>query len=229
MKKYAVLGLGHFGYGVAVHLAERGQEVLAIDRDPDLVQRIKDKVPHAVCADVTDEEAIRQLDVDEVEAAIVAIGEDQLGAILATAILRKIGVGRIIARAISPIHRRILLLIGANEVVSPEGDLGRQLAERLTTPGFLELMKFTSGRRLVEIQAKPDWVGQTIGEVGFRAEFGVNVIAIRRNKPAVTDTGENVFEEELNDMPGPDDRLDESDVLVLIGPQERIDALRSGA
>ena len=72
-------------------------------------------------------------------------------------------------------------------------------------------------------------MGQTIGRIGFRAELGVNVIAIRRNRPAIDETGENVFEEELNDMPGPNDRLEEGDVLVLIGPQERIEALRSGA
>ncbi len=228
MKKFAVLGLGHFGYQVAIRLAERGQGVLGIDRDEQLVQRIKDKIAHAVCADVTDEEVMRQLGVEEVEAAVVAIGEDQLGAILATAILRKIGVTRIIARAISPIDERILLLIGANQIVSPEIEIGKQLAERLTTPGFLEVLRLSSGRRLVEIEAKAAWLGRTIGEIGFRSQFHVNVIAIRRKVPAISETGETVFEEELNDLPGPNDRLQEGDALMLIGSDEDISALRDG-
>ncbi len=225
MSKIAVLGLGQFGSRVALELADRGQDVLAVDHDTDVVARLRDRVALAVTADVTDEDAMRGIALDEVDAAVVAIGEQQLVTILGTAILRQIGVPRIVARATTPIQARILTLIGANEVVFPEDEIGVQVANRLVAPDFSEIITLRSGRKVVEIGVQPDWVGRTIGEVGFRRELGVNVIGVKRVEPAVSEDGSNVTENVVNDLPGAEDTLAEGDVLIVMGPAERIDAL----
>lgn len=226
MKQFAVLGLGQFGFRVADALASHDQEVVAIDRDESAVAAIKGRVAHAVCADVTDEDAMSQVGLDDVEAAVVAIGEDQLATILATAVLRRIGVTRIVARSVNQTQARILRLIGANEVLSPEDEIGRQIAERLITPGFAEVMSLASGRRIVELAVITDWIGRTIGEVGFRRSHGVTILGVKRKRTVIADTGESTTEEELNDMPGPEDRLEEDDVIMVIGSDEAIAGLR---
>jgi trk system potassium uptake protein TrkA len=226
MKQFAVLGLGQFGSRIAAELAARDQEVVAIDSDEAAVAAIKGRVAHAVCADVTDEDAMSQIGLEDVEAAVVAIGEDQLATILATAVLRSIGVTRIIARSVSPTQQRILKRIGANEVLSPEDEIGRQVAERLITPGFAEVIALASDRRIVEMRVITDWVGRTIGELDFRRRHGATILGIKRPRTVIADTGESTTEVELNDMPGPGDRLEEDDVIMLIGPDEAIAELR---
>lgn len=226
MKQFAVLGLGQFGFRVADELASKDQDVVAIDRDESAVAALKGRVAHAVCADVTDEDAMSQIGLEDVEAAVVAIGEDQLATILATAVLRRIGVTRIIARSVNQTQARILRLIGANEVLSPEDEIGRQIAERLITPGFAEVVALASGRRIVEMTVVTDWVGRTIGEIDFRRRFGVTILGVKRKRTVIADTGESTTEVEMNDMPGPGDRLEEDDVIMLIGSEEAITKLR---
>ena len=225
MQKIAVLGLGQFGSRVALELADRGQEVLAIDHDADVVARLRDRVTLAVTADVTDDDAMHEVPLDEVDAAVVAIGEQQLVTILSTAILRQLGVPRIVARATNPIQARILRLIGANEVVFPEDEIGVQVANRLVSPDYTEVLTLRSGRKVVELGVQADWVGRTIGEIGFRRELGVNVIGVKRVQPGVSTEGENVTEAVVNDLPGADDALAEGDVLILMGPPDRLAAL----
>jgi trk system potassium uptake protein TrkA len=226
MKQFAVLGLGQFGRKVAVMLSERGHDVLAIDSSEEVVEEIKDKVAHAVRADLTDEDAMRRLGLEEVEAAVIAVGEEQLVTILATAVLRKIGVTRIIARSASETETRILRLIGANEVLSPETEVAKQVAQRLTSPGYFEVLELATGEKLVEIGVRPAWIGRTIGEIDFRARLGVNIVAIKRREPALTDAGESLMKEAVNCLPSATDRLEERDVLLVIGTAERIEKLR---
>jgi trk system potassium uptake protein TrkA len=226
MKQFAVLGLGQFGRTIAIMLAEDGHDVLAIDSSEEVVDEIKDKVAHAVRADLTDEDAMRRLGLEDVEAAVIAVGEEQLVTILATAVLRKIGVTRIIARSASETETRILRLIGANEVISPETEVARQVAQRLTSPGYFEVLELATGEKLVEIGVKPDWIGRTIGDIDFRARLGVNIVAIKRGVPGLTETGESVMNESVNCLPSATNRLEERDVLLVIGSAERIEKLR---
>lgn len=229
MKRFAILGVGQLGDRIARQLAENGQDVLAIDSNEDAVTAIKEHVSLAMCADITDEAAMREAGLEDVEAAVITVGDAQLVTILSTAILRKIGVPRIIARSASPIQTRILKLVGANEVIEPEFEVGRQIAERLTTPGFFDVLRLRSGQRLVEMDVLADWAGRTISDIAFRKDKGVNVVGIRRTKHAVNDAGESVTEEVVLEMPAAGDRLETGDVLLLLGPSDRIDALRKEA
>jgi trk system potassium uptake protein TrkA len=133
--KFCVIGVGRFGYHVAVTLAENGMEVLAIDANETIIASIKDKVTQAICLRITDEESLRSVGVEDMDTVIVAMGENFAQSILVTALLkRRLHIKTIITRSISDIHRDILLLIGADQVVLPEREEGRRVADILPDP-----------------------------------------------------------------------------------------------
>ncbi len=229
MKQYAVIGLGKFGYKVAVTLAERGGEVIAIDSDQRKVEEIKDLVAQAVCLDSTDEAAMKAIGISEVDVAVVAIGDDREASILTTGMLKRIGVGKIIARATSDLHAQILELIGAHKVISIEDQMGEQLARSIIAPDILEHITLGSGHSLAEIIPRREFVGKSLREINLRAKYGVHVVAIRRKIPAIDEHGENKFEIEVRDFPGPDDVIEENDILVVVGDDKSIESLTAGA
>lgn len=130
-KRYLVIGLGRYGMALASSLAEQGAEVIAADRDLTLVEELRDRVSLAVELDATDPRSLRSLEAERVEAAIVAIGEDFESAVLTIAALKEVGVKRIVARARQPREARILSVIGANEVILIEPEMGRMVGQRL--------------------------------------------------------------------------------------------------
>jgi len=127
----AVIGLGTFGEKTATSLFEKGAEVIAIDKNERLVDKIKDRVTQAVLLDVTDERALRALDISDVDVAIVAIGDNRENSIMAVAMLRKLGVGRVIARATDPLHEHVLAEIGASETIKVEEEMGEIIASKI--------------------------------------------------------------------------------------------------
>ena len=134
MARFAVIGLGRFGMSLATHLTEAGAEVVAIDADRRVIENIKDEVTVAVALDATDEHALRAQNLEKVDAAIVCMGESFEANQLATLLLKNIGVKRIIAKANTTTQRHILQLIGADQVISPEEEMGAKLAKRLLVP-----------------------------------------------------------------------------------------------
>lgn len=226
MALFVVLGLGQFGRQAALSLEEKGAEVIAVDRDGRKIDNIKDDVSHAVRADSTDEEALRSIGVGDASTAIVALGDDDFEAsVLTTAVLKSLGVGRIIARASTPLQGRVLELVGATRVVFPETQFATQLARSLVAKNVLESIPLATGHSLVEIGAREDFVGRTLKELDLRARYGVNIIAIRRRNRVVGDDGEVRLRDEINDLPHPSDVLHPDDVLVVVGSDERIEEL----
>ena len=148
---FAVFGLGTFGAEVCRVLAEKGGKVIAVDRDPDVVEKNKNIVTQAVLMDSTDEEALKNLALDEIDVAIVVIGENLDASILTTALLSKLGVPYIIARAITDIHAQILKQVGATENINIEINSGRELATRLISPDILENIPISAELKLVEL------------------------------------------------------------------------------
>jgi trk system potassium uptake protein TrkA len=132
----AVIGLGIFGSKTATKLFEQKADVIAIDKDPILVDKIKDKVTRAVCLDVTDEKALRAEDISDVDAAIVAIGDNAEMSILAVATLRKLGVGRVISRAKDNLHEHVLREVGASEIIRIEEEMGELVASKIISPTY---------------------------------------------------------------------------------------------
>lgn len=217
MRRYAVIGLGQFGRQLAISLTELGSEVLAIDSDERVIEAIKDKVAQAAVLDARDASALAGAGVTEAETVIVAMGEDLEASVLTTALLHEMGVGRIVARASSDLHKRILTTIGAHRVVNPEKDFALNLAHELEAPSLRSRAVLETGHRVVEVETRQSFWGKTLIDLDFRNRYGLNIIAIRRQVASVGPNGEMEIEEETNDMPTGADVLQKGDVLVVLG------------
>jgi len=228
MKQFAVIGLGKFGMKVALTLTEKGGQVLAVDEDIRKVEEVKDHVAQAVCLDSTDEDAMRAAGLEDVDAAIVGAGENLEFSILATAILKKLGVPNIVARAVSDLHAQILERVGATRDIMVEEQMGEQVARSIIAPEIHEQFALATGHSLAEVVPRPEFIGQSIGKINFRQQFGVNIIAIQKRIPIVTPEGKNSFQVLINDLPKPSDVIEDNDVLVVVGSDENIERLARG-
>jgi trk system potassium uptake protein TrkA len=228
MKQFAVIGLGKFGMKVALTLAEKGGQVLAVDEDIRKVEEVKDHVAQAVCLDSTDEDAMRAAGLEDVDAAIVGAGENLELSVLSTAILKKLGVPHIVARAVSDLHAQILERVGATRVINVEEQMGAQVARGIIAPEIHEQFALATGHSLAEVVPRPEFIGQTIGKINFRQQYGVNIIAIQKRLPVVTAEGRNSFQIQINDLPKPSDVIEDNDVLVVVGSDENIEKLARG-
>ncbi|HPW58074.1 MAG TPA: TrkA family potassium uptake protein [Candidatus Rifleibacterium sp.] len=220
--QYAVIGLGRFGAKLASSIFAKGGEVMAIDKDPEAVDAVKDHVSQAVQCDCTNEKALRELGVQDLDVAIVAVGDNIETSILVTAILKRLGVHRILSRALTKMQGQILSEVGAHEVFSLEEQMGEQIADRLISPHILESIKLSSGHSLTELEPPSAFIGKSLKELNVRAHYGVNVIAIKTRKPAINEKGENIVKMVLNDLPSPDEKISPNDILVLVGRDEKI-------
>lgn len=207
MKSFVVIGLGRFGTAVATQLCDLGNEVLVIDRQPERVQAIADRVTHAVVGDATDEEVLRSLGVRNFDCAIVAIGSDLSSSTLAALSLKEQGIGTLICKAQSTAHKKILEKIGADRVVFPEREMALKLAQGLTSSSVVEYIELSDDYGIAELAVPPAWVGKTIREVNVRAKYGINILAIR--------TGDDMLV-----APGANQVLMRDCVLVVLGRSE---------
>jgi trk system potassium uptake protein TrkA len=223
----SVIGLGKFGGRTATRLAERGIEVIAIDINEEAVEKLKDKVTNAVCLDATDERALRQISISDVDVAIIAIGDNMEVSIMAVAMLRKLGVGRILARAVSQLHEYVLKDIGASEIIRLEEDMGDIVASRIVAPYVLHQYNFAAGYSLVELKLGKKFEGRTLVESKMKQNYSLNVVAIQRRKPYITEEGRSAFRIEYNDNPLPMDIIHEDDILVLVGNEKNFNKLYS--
>ncbi|OGP32332.1 MAG: potassium uptake system protein [Deltaproteobacteria bacterium GWC2_42_11] len=228
MRKFAVIGLGRFGYGVAKTLTEKGCEVLAIDSDEEKVKDVSNFVTHAVQLDATDEDALHHVGIQYVDVAVVSIGENIEASILIVMTLKEMGVKEVVAKAVTPIHGKVLRNIGVSKVVFPERDMAIKIANSLAVPNILEQIELSSEYSIIETTVPENIAGRTLIESGIRDRFGVNVIAVKKRVPTITESGEPDFVEEWNVSPMPEDRLEEGDVLVLLGPNEGLNKLKKG-
>lgn len=225
MAKFAVIGLGRFGWTVATTLASTGIDVIAIEKNSKLIEDIKDKVALAACLDSTDESALRGLSINEVDAVVLAIGSSIQDSVLTCAILKKIGVNMIYAKVENNLHARILEFMGVKNIYFPEEMVGEQLAKTLISKNILEYVSLTSGHIMIELVAPYEFVGKTLQELALPAEKGINVVAIKYNYLNIAEDGNNVVEVRINDMPGANDYVREGDILILLGPKGNIDKL----
>jgi len=227
MKRFLIIGLGRFGRRLAQALTEAGEEVIAADIREEVVERLRDEVALAVHLDATDPEPLRSQDVADVDAAIVAIGEDFEANALATATLKSMGVPRVISRASSEIQRRILSRIGADEVIFPEEERAVRLANQLANPNILEHLVLSEGHSLVQIRAPSAWHNKTLGDIDLRRKYEVNLVAIKRPAQSEGEQEEEGPAEELLDLPMAHTIIRQGDVLVLVGATESLTQLPS--
>lgn len=226
--QYVVIGIGTFGKKIIDTLTEHGADVIAIDRDKQAVEEVKDTASIAITLDSTDEESMHAAKIEDVDAAVVALGDAQEEAILTTTILKKMGIYPIIARAANPLYAHVLKLVGADEVIIIEEVVAEDIANRLLAPEISERVFLTSGHSLVEFQVKREFVGKTLRDLNIRNRFGVNVIAIKRIISKIDDEGKVYEQVEMNDLPGPEDIIKEGDVLIIVGAETDIQKIALG-
>ena len=214
-KVFAVFGLGAFGMEVCRGLVEKGGKVIAFDHRPQPIEKIKDLVTQVMVLDSTDEDALRSAPLENVDVAIVAIGDDVEASILTTALLKNIGVPYIIARAVTDVHMRVLRQIGANEVINLEIEEGRRIASRLLTAEVLETIPITEDYSIIELYVPESMVGKSLERLNLRRGYLVNVIAIERFKTTVDEVGNPVKEERVI-LPTKDDVLLGEDILIMV-------------
>ena len=212
-KSYVVIGMGRFGTSVAERLYELGNEVLAIDTNPDKVQRMESKVTCAVVADVRDEEVLRSLGARSCDCAVVAIGSDLATCIIATLNLKDLGVPQVICKAEGDMQKRALEKIGADKVLIPEREAGVKLAQAVTSSSILDFIELSDQYGIAELTLPEAWVGKTIRELNIRAKYGVNIIAVRENG-------------KINVVPDADEPLPAGCVLVAVGANDKLTRLR---
>ncbi len=215
MQRFAVLGLGRFGMSLARQLHAAGQEVIAVDSDLELIEHIRDEVTLAVAMNCTDEAALKAHKVDEVDVAIVSIGDDFEAATLATVMLKQLGVKRVISRAVSPMLARILTRIGADEVVNPEDESADRWAARLVMSHFLNQVVLGHDFSVVELITPEQWVGKTLIELDLRRSANVNLVAIKSHEQVVGSP-----DRWQTRLPGVDEPLKADDSLVIVGSDE---------
>jgi trk system potassium uptake protein len=222
-KHFAVIGLGRFGFSVAKTLAKYGSEVIAIDREEERVKKVAEFVSYAVQLDAMDEKALRSVGVQNVDTAIVSIGENIEASILVVMLLKEMGIRNIIAKAVTTLHGKVLENLGVRRIIFPERDMAIRVAHSLIRPKVLEQLELSEEYSIVELPTPTHLFGKTVKESQLRTKYGVNLIAIKRK---VT-TEKGIIKEAWNVTPLPSDTMQEGDVLVLIGVNKDIDRLES--
>ncbi|WP_300379293.1 TrkA family potassium uptake protein [Clostridium sp.] len=206
-KQFVIIGLGRFGASIAKTLHALGNDVLAIDKDEDIVQEISDEVTHAVQLDATDENALRSLGIRNFDVAVVTIGDNIQSSIMATLLVKELGVKYIIAKAQSDLHSKVLYKIGADRVVLPEKEMGVRIAHNLVSTNILDYIELSPDYSVIEIQASENWAGKTLNDLGLRSKYGINIMAIKRGN-------------DVNISPLAEDVIESDDVIVAIGSGE---------
>lgn len=212
-KSFLVLGAGRFGTSVAITLDKLGQEVCVIDKDEDAVQDISGKVTHCIIGDCCDEAVLKSIGAPNFDTVIVALSQDMQASILITVILKEIGVKHVMSRAQDDIHRKILEKIGADEVLMPEQQMGDKLAHRLASVKRLNDLELSDEFSVAQIECPAKWVGKNPITLDVRNKYGINIIAVERG-------------DEVRLAIMGDDKFKKDDVLVIVGRNEDIEAIK---
>ena len=223
MRQFAVIGLGRFGFKVAETLTQKKAQVIAIDKNHMLVEKVRDMVTVALQFDSTDEEALRESGIQDVDVAVVCIGEDVESNIMTTTLLKNLGIQEIVSRASSRLHAQILKEVGATRVVFPEEDMGLRVANSILEPGVLEYIELGADCNLAEIEVKGEFTGKMFKELDIKSKYHVDVIMIMEKVKQKSDKDGLIFEKEMKKLPTPDYVLREKDVLVVVGNSKDIE------
>ncbi len=214
--------MGRFGQHLAKALTAAGEEVIGIDRDAEVVVRMRDEVAMAVRLDGTDKEALESQSIREVDAAIVGIGEDFESAALTVAALKELGVRHIVCRAMTEIQERILLKVGADAVASAERESALRWAHRLTLPRLDQYVELGEGYSMIYVKAPRSFHQKTLLELNLRKKYEVNLVAIRRTVEVHTEEDEKKKTRQIITVPRPDTTILPDDVLIVVGSNESL-------
>ncbi len=224
-KYFGVFGLGTFGLQVCNSLVRKGGKVIAIDKNIDKIEKVKNTAIQALLLDTTDEEALNNAPIEDIDVAIVGMGDSIESSILTTAILKKRGVPRIIARAISQIHERVLKQIGATEVLNLQIEQGKRLANNLMSPQIIDRIELGNQQVLAEIVVPESFVGKSLIKLDLRKKLNVNIVSIKRHERNVNDEGSSI-NEEIVIFPQAETVFHGSDRLIVAGLENEIEKMK---
>jgi trk system potassium uptake protein TrkA len=215
MKRVVVIGLGIFGFNLAKTLYESGLDVVAIDKNKDLVQQIKEYCTKAVHADATSRDVMDSLGIHENDVVIISFGEDLAASTLTTLHLKEMKVKTIIVKAPNEDHKRVLEKVGATEVIIPEKEMADKIARSLISPNVLDYIPLSEDYTISEIVPPASFYGKSIGDLHLRGKFHVEVIAVKEMLP-----------DRVRMVPRADFVIKDSDILVVIGKTEDVQKIK---
>ncbi len=222
-KTFAVIGLGRFGSQIARALIEKGFEVIVVDENEERVNEFSEIASGAFVMDATDEKALKDAGIGEVDCAIVSVGQNISSSILITMLLKELGVKEIIVKEIMPIHGKILERLGATKIINPEKDTALRLAHSFTSPRIFDIIEVSPEYSIMEVIAPKVFWNQALKDIRLRQEYRISVIAIRRKKTIFRENGVPDFEEEVIIAPGAEQEIEENDILVLLGKEKDLE------
>lgn len=206
MKQILVVGCGRFGSSVAKTLSKLGHDVMVVDQNPDIIKDISDYVAHAVQMDALDEPSFRTIGIRNFDVAVIAIGSDLEASIMSALIAKEAGVPTVIAKAMSEIHGKLLMKIGADKIIYPERDMGMRVAFGLVTPNILDVIEFSPDYSIIETVALEEWEQKSLKELNLT---DMTIIAIK--------TGERI-----NIVPSSDAVIKKDDIVVILGNNDNL-------
>ncbi len=225
-KKIAVIGLGYFGTSLALELSQKGVEVLAIDESMETLNEIKDKVAHTIRLDSTEEKALKNIGLHEFDAVVVGIGDNFEAALLTVVRLQELGVRRLIVRATTSTHERILQHLGIKEIVLPAVEAAERLANSLLFERVVDSIAVSKDYTIIELEAPEHLIGYSVEQINFSEDYSVTLITIRRSvtKSGFLGMGHRVVEEILG-VPTAETNIERGDILILFGTKKALDDL----
>ena len=208
-KSFAVIGMGRFGQSVVTELINKDSDVLVIDKDPERIAKMSKIATHAVTLDTTDANALREVGISSIDHVIVAIGEELQSSILTTLILKELGVDKVTVKVQNKDHAKVVLKLGADEIIQPEQQSGRRLARKIISDNVLDYIDLNESHSFIVVNATKKIVDSTIINLDVRNKFKINVVAIRKNGDIIIPTAEYV--------------ISLTDQLLLIGKNTDLD------
>ena len=212
-KTYAVFGLGRYGLAVARELVANGKEVIAVDMSQKIVNDVAAYLPICKCADVTDAEVISRLGIGNIDTVIICMAGNLEASVMAVTLCKEAGVNTVIAKCANEMHQKILLRVGADQVVFPENESGIRLAKNLLSSGFIDMISLSKDVSMVEIDVRSEWIGKNLIELNLRKKYGFNVVAIKKG-------------EKVNVNINPEQVLDASTTLIVITDVAKLGKLK---
>jgi trk system potassium uptake protein TrkA len=215
MKRVVVIGLGIFGMNLVKTLYENGIEIIAIDKNKDIIQQVKESCSKAILADGTNKEVIESIGIQEDDRVIISFGEDLSASTLITLHLKELKVKNIIVKAPSEDHKRVLEKVGATDIIIPEKEMADKVARSIISPNVLDYIPLSEDYTISELAPPANFYGKTIGELHLRSKYHIEVIAVKE-----------VLPDRINMVPRADFVIKDSDVLVVIGKEEDIQKIK---
>jgi trk system potassium uptake protein len=215
MKRVIVIGLGIFGMNLVKTLYENGIEIIAIDKNKDMIQQVKESCSKAILADGTNKEVIESIGIQEDDIVIISFGEDLSASTLVTLHLKELKVKNIIVKAPSEDHKRVLERVGATDVIIPEKEMADKVARSIISPNVLDYIPLSEDYTISELAPPASFYGKTIGDLHLRRKYHIEVIAVKE-----------VLPDRINMVPRADFVIKDSDVLVVIGKEDDIQKIK---